>query len=257
MATAHAWHPRIDLSHAVWPRTPPIMEDELLSSWLVRTALAHGCAPLALAGIVWPGWRAFCGDLDRGMSAERAGSLARLAGCTASQVQSCCLGSFVEMLWGKPWNHVGTWPWILAREAETCVVPLDCSSVPSASRNQSLITASEVGLPGTPFVLSIMFGSLTDVRSAGQRCNLTVYYRLTKPVVPVIVAGTVLRVHQSKALLTLSCYFNSPRMSAVAAAVLQEANICMRKTGFLGKGYSVFCSFCPASSNSIYQCRPQ
>ncbi|OLU03825.1 hypothetical protein BVK86_11135 [Pseudomonas reinekei] len=91
------------------------MEDELLSSWLVRTALAHGCAPLALSGIVWPKWRAFGNDLDRGMRTERAASLGRLAGCTVAQVESCSLHSLVETLTDKPTAPVGTWPWILAR----------------------------------------------------------------------------------------------------------------------------------------------
>lgn len=114
MATAYTWHPRVDLNHSVWPRTQPIMEDELLTSWLVRTALAHGCSPLALTSIIWPKWRALSGDLDRGLSSDRAISLASVAGCSVSEVSNCCLGSIAEAISGRPIGEA-TWPWILVR----------------------------------------------------------------------------------------------------------------------------------------------
>lgn len=50
-----------------WPMYQPIQNDELLSSWLLRNALAHGCAPLAFCGALWPGARLWTKDLDCGL----------------------------------------------------------------------------------------------------------------------------------------------------------------------------------------------
>ena len=56
---------------ASWPINVALQEDESLSSWLSRAALENGCDPLVLTGNVWPKWRVWTTDIDRGMSEER------------------------------------------------------------------------------------------------------------------------------------------------------------------------------------------
>lgn len=53
-----------------WPMYQPIQNDELLSSWLLRNALAHGCAPLAFCGALWPGLRLWTMDIDCGVKTQ-------------------------------------------------------------------------------------------------------------------------------------------------------------------------------------------
>ena len=52
-------------------RLPPIEDGEVLSSWLIRSALDIGCSPLALTEALWGKWRALTIDLDRGVTENR------------------------------------------------------------------------------------------------------------------------------------------------------------------------------------------
>lgn len=115
MVTAYSWHPRIDLNRPVWPMAQPILADELLSSWLVRNALAHGCSPLTLTNCVWPRSRIWCRDLDRGIDAIQIAPLARLAGCNAVDITACSLSPTVGLICSRVPTRTGTWPWILTR----------------------------------------------------------------------------------------------------------------------------------------------
>lgn len=67
MASAYARDQGESLNR--WPLYQPIRDDELFSSWLLRNALAHGCAPLAFCGALWPGIRMWTMDIDCGVKA--------------------------------------------------------------------------------------------------------------------------------------------------------------------------------------------
>lgn len=67
MASAYARNQGESLNR--WPLYQPIRDDELFSSWLLRNALAHGCAPLAFCGALWPGVRIWTMDIDCGVNA--------------------------------------------------------------------------------------------------------------------------------------------------------------------------------------------
>lgn len=67
MAAAYARDSGARLNH--WPLYQPIQDDELFSSWLLRNALAHGCAPLVFCGALWPGVRMWTVDIDCGVGA--------------------------------------------------------------------------------------------------------------------------------------------------------------------------------------------
>ncbi|PBP71090.1 hypothetical protein CCL15_12585 [Pseudomonas syringae] len=115
MAATYSWHPRVDLTGPLWPCAQPILEDELLSSWLVRTALAHGCSPLTLTNSIWPRWRAWSTDMDRGLGTIRAAQLAHLAGCATTDIEVCSLAAASRLITSTRKTGSGTLPWLLAR----------------------------------------------------------------------------------------------------------------------------------------------
>lgn len=114
MGTTYSWHPRIDVIHSRWPRTQSLMADELLSSWLIRNAFAHGCSPMSLTGSLWPRWRCWTVDLDRGLTPSRVESLARLSGIPGADICSSTLHPIAQALNPKLDAKKGVWPWILA-----------------------------------------------------------------------------------------------------------------------------------------------
>lgn len=54
-----------------WFIHTPIEHGEVLSSWLIRSALDMGCSPLTITEALWGKWRALTIDLDRGVSGDR------------------------------------------------------------------------------------------------------------------------------------------------------------------------------------------
>lgn len=114
MAETYSWHPRIDLADAIWPRTRSLLEDELLSSWLIRNACAHGCSPLTLTGSLWPSWRCWTVDLDRGLTSLQAQKLCKVTGISLSDIFASTLRPIANVLTPSLEAAVAIWPWILA-----------------------------------------------------------------------------------------------------------------------------------------------
>lgn len=115
MGSTYSWHPGTRLTSVKWRWAIPVpmLEDELLSSWLIRTALAHGCDSMALAGQVWPKWRAWTGDLDRSLSPSRVSALAEASGIPPHVVQVASLSVVAGKLTPKFEPGTATWRWIL------------------------------------------------------------------------------------------------------------------------------------------------
>lgn len=88
--------------------------DELLSSWLTRVALHSGCDPLTLTGAIWPKWRIWTTDSDRGLSVQRAISAAQWLECTPEVVHAATLQDLVDRLSGHAARYRPVLPWILA-----------------------------------------------------------------------------------------------------------------------------------------------
>lgn len=65
MAAAYARNQGASVNR--WPLYQSIRDDELISSWLLRNALAHGCTPLAFCGALWPAVRLWTMDIDCGV----------------------------------------------------------------------------------------------------------------------------------------------------------------------------------------------
>lgn len=120
MEASYTWHPGARCLAPRWPLTPPILPDELFSSWLVRAARAHGCLPHTLTSVVWPGSRAWICDLDRVHPWTDREVLASVTGLSAQALLSSTLWPIVQLLHPNPLvKRTSNLPWIL---------PLGCRS---------------------------------------------------------------------------------------------------------------------------------
>ncbi len=99
--------------NAVWPLVPPLLQGEVISSWLMRCALAQGCDATTLTGEVWPRLRFWCSDPDRQLSLEQANRLSRLSGIPPAALQAATLQSLYQTMTGTPCFPRGIAPWFL------------------------------------------------------------------------------------------------------------------------------------------------
>jgi len=97
-----------------WVRSVPFLPEESFYSWLVRAALAQGCDPLAMAGSIWPRWRVWTLDVDRGVEADKLRSLTQASGIVSATFETRFLRGDAEKISGHALSDMGTWPWILA-----------------------------------------------------------------------------------------------------------------------------------------------
>ncbi len=107
------WRARTYPVNAVWPFVPPLLEDEIISSWLVRTALKHGCEPLDLTNDIWPGFRIWCSDPDRSLSTDHLDALTRLSGMTTEALHASTLLPVHRALTGETSFLRCVAPWVL------------------------------------------------------------------------------------------------------------------------------------------------
>ncbi|WP_413817993.1 TniQ family protein [Pseudomonas yamanorum] len=113
MAASYTWHPRVDGINPRWPIPQALMEDELFSSFLVRSALAHGCAPISLTSAIWPAQRVWTQDLDRGLVPKSLEVLSQFSGIPVPALQSSALQPIADCIFNTPFRHFGVWPWVL------------------------------------------------------------------------------------------------------------------------------------------------
>ena len=99
------------MSNASWQQP---YKDELLSSWLARVALHSGCDPLTLTGAIWPKWRVWTIDVDRGLTELRAMRAAVWFGCEPEMVHAATLLDLVDRLSGISERGRPVVPWIIA-----------------------------------------------------------------------------------------------------------------------------------------------
>ncbi len=114
MATAYAWHPGTGVDRPRWVRSVPLLPDEIISSWLVRAALAQGCDPMVLTGEIWPKWRIWTRDVDRFLDDAPLNKLVTPAGIPLSSFRAATLKSVAERVSNGPLPDKAVWPWILA-----------------------------------------------------------------------------------------------------------------------------------------------
>lgn len=109
----YRWQAGASPVNAVWPLVPPLLQDELISSWLVRCALAQGCGPLTLTQEVWPELRFWCTDPDRYLSTVRLVELSRLSGIPFDALQSSTLLPLHQVMIGDAGFPKSIAPWFL------------------------------------------------------------------------------------------------------------------------------------------------
>ena len=90
-----------------------LLADESLTSWLVRTALAHGCDPTVLTTWLWPDWRAWMFDVDRGIPKRQHAALCREAGIKPKALEAAALGPMMMRLLGRTPERCASWTWVL------------------------------------------------------------------------------------------------------------------------------------------------
>lgn len=98
-----------------WAIHVPVLPDELFSTWLVRAALAQGCDPMHLTGALWPRWRAWTVDLDRGINEHRMAILAARSGVDALRLEAATLRPVLAAVAPGVKPEQATWPWVLSQ----------------------------------------------------------------------------------------------------------------------------------------------
>lgn len=96
-----------------WSIHVPLLPGELFSAWLARTALAQGCDPLILTGAVWPKWRAWTVDIDRGLSQPRLAVLSARAGIGVARLEESTLRPLIRAIAPATTAADSMWPWVL------------------------------------------------------------------------------------------------------------------------------------------------
>lgn len=113
MGTPNSWHKGAVRLNPIWVASTDLQPDEIISSWLVRSALVNGCDPMTLTWDIWPAWRPWTTDVDRWISFEKLVPLSRLSGIPPNALQLATLRPVASVISDTlPTNAI--WPWILA-----------------------------------------------------------------------------------------------------------------------------------------------
>ncbi len=123
MGKAYSWHPGSRPLNARWILPVPLLPDEAFSGWLVRAALAQGCDPLVLTGELWPKWRVWTMDCDRGMPDDRLAVLEQECGVAAEAFRASMLPPLMVNVAGQVPELHEPWPWVrpFGRRNRRCV----------------------------------------------------------------------------------------------------------------------------------------
>lgn len=95
----------------------PLLPDEIISSWLVRSALTMGCTPMVLTAQVWPKWRIWTQDADRFFNDEMLDPICALSRIEKTTLKSASLFPIASRIYGKNPPEKVAWTWIVATGA--------------------------------------------------------------------------------------------------------------------------------------------
>ncbi|MDP1666117.1 MAG: TniQ family protein [Methylobacter sp.] len=90
-----------------------LQPNELLSSWLIRTALANGCDPLIVSWVIWGKWRAWTNDIDRNPGEDRMHTLSKFSGKDLDDLNQSILLPIASTILGREPTANELWPWLL------------------------------------------------------------------------------------------------------------------------------------------------
>ncbi len=114
MATVYTWHPGNGGINSVWVAKSPLMPDESISSWLVRTALIQGCDPLHFTGYYWPKWRIWSLDVDRFIKKDQLAPIVKDSGISWIAFRKSMLRPLIQKTCSGRLPTNAVWPWVLA-----------------------------------------------------------------------------------------------------------------------------------------------
>ena len=97
-----------------WLFKPKLYNDELFSSWLIRTALLQGCDPITLTNSIWPKWRIWTIDRDRSIPNDKLNTLIQLTAEDSSFFEKAFLKPIAERITNEQLDNRANWPFILA-----------------------------------------------------------------------------------------------------------------------------------------------
>lgn len=96
------------------PIRPKPREDEILSSWLIRCAIANGSDPEGWGGGIWEEYRIWTRDFDRSLPKSKAAPLCRAMGVSCSEIASMTLEPLIRRITGTDSLNPNTaWPWVI------------------------------------------------------------------------------------------------------------------------------------------------
>lgn len=100
------------LSGRLWPVHLKPLPDELLSSWVVRLAAAHGLKLRTFCSLAWPKTQLWNRDLDKSATDAILSVLVEKTGTSAERVAATCLAAYEGTLY-ETHNPNGNTRWIL------------------------------------------------------------------------------------------------------------------------------------------------
>jgi len=96
-----------------WQFNLPPLTDELLSSWLIRNAIANGSDPAHFTIAIWDKWRAWTIDLDRDIPIDKLNELSLSSGLDQNLLQSMTLFPTVSKILPNSLNKLTAWKWVI------------------------------------------------------------------------------------------------------------------------------------------------
>ena len=112
MATT-PWHPGAKSLAPRWTIPVALLPAESITSWLVRSALRHGCDPPTLTLWLWPAWRFWTLDGDREIPEERLTVLSRISGIPVDALRAATILPIATRIQSGHLETFSTWPWTL------------------------------------------------------------------------------------------------------------------------------------------------
>ncbi|MGE4499069.1 MAG: TniQ family protein [Hydrogenovibrio sp.] len=88
-------------------------KDELLSSWIVRLALANGTDPLSLSGAIFPSQRVWSRDFDKSLNVEFLKALSNISGIPISALTKLTLENHLSSILTPKSKNNAVWPWVI------------------------------------------------------------------------------------------------------------------------------------------------
>lgn len=95
-----------------WPIQVSFENDELLSSWLIRTSLENGSDPMTWSWYYWEKWRTWTIDIDRYCPEDKLFNICNQK-FTQEQLKESTLSPTINKILDHQPNLKRTWPWVI------------------------------------------------------------------------------------------------------------------------------------------------